>query len=532
MVEGERLYGDGVNIAARVESLAAPGGICISGRVYEHVENKLVLTYEYLGEQTVKNIAKPVRVWRIRGEESEREKSKVNGQKAPVERQKERRGSIAKRVGGVAGVALIVGGIGTVLYLSRPPLSPRDSAPITQEAQALPLPDKPSIVVLPFVNMSEDPKQDYFSDGITEDLTTALSQIASLFVIAHNSAFTYKGKAVKIQDVGKELGVQYVLEGSVRKANDQVRITAQLVEAATDSHLWAERYDRPLKDIFALQDEIVQKIVTTLKLQLTLREQGYLVRKTTDTLEAYDYFLRGLEAFNRATQEANAQARQLFEKAIELDPQYAEAYVGLSRTLSGEWIMLWNQDPQTLEREFVVAQRAVALDDSLPVAHIVLSYAYLWKKQHEQAIASVKRAIALGPNEAEGTALLGFILNCVGQPEEAIGLIQKAIRLNPRYPYNFINWLGLAYVLTRRYEEAIATLQSATLRNPNFPPPHLHLLVSYSELGRDVEARAELAELLRVIPNDSLEGARRVLPFKDPADLERYLVALRKAGLK
>ncbi|HEV8711924.1 MAG TPA: tetratricopeptide repeat protein [Candidatus Binatia bacterium] len=420
-----------------------------------------------------------------------------------------------------------------VRYLARPPLSLQDSAFRTDAAPAaLPLPDKPSLVVLPFVNMSEDPKQDYFSDGITEDLTTALSQISSLFVIARNSAFTYKGKAVRVQDVGRELGVQYVLEGSVRRANDQVRITAQLIDATTDAHLWAQRYDRPLQDIFALQDEIVQKIVTTLKLQLTLREQGYLVRKTTDNLEAYDAYLRGLESFNRYTKETNAQARQLFEKVIALDPQYAEAYARLSRTLSTEWIMTWSQDPQTLERALILAQQAAALDDSLPGAQEVLSFAYLYKKQHEQAIAAAKRAIALAPNGAEGYADLGFILSFAGRPEEAISLIEKAMRLNPRYPVHYLSFLGMTYGLARRYEEALATLQSATLRNPNYPPPHLHLLVSCSELGRDAEAQAELAGIRRRNPNVSLKLYRRVMPFKDPADLERYLAALRKAGLK
>jgi adenylate cyclase len=432
----------------------------------------------------------------------------------------------------VAGLVLVVATSVAVRYLSRPPLSPQSSALVTQEAPALPLPDKPSIVVLAFVNMSEDPQQDYFSDGITEDLTTALSQISSLFVISRNSAFTYKGKAVKVQDVGKELGVQYVLEGSVRKANDQVRITAQLVDAATDSHLWAERYDRPLKDIFALQDEIIQKIVTTLRLQLTLREQGILVRKTTDNLEAYDSYLRGLESSNRSTQEANAQARQLFEKTIELDPQYAEAYASLSRTLSSEWVYQWSQNPQTLERAFVLAQKAVALDDSLPRAHEALSYAYLYKKQHEQAIAAAQRVIALAPNDAAGPAWLGLILNFAGRPEEAIGSVEKAMRLNPHYRFTYLSWLGMAYLLTGRYEEAIAVLQSATIRNPNFLPPHLHLAVSYSEVGRAEEARAEVAELLRISPTFSLAGLRRVMPFKDPAELEHYLVALRKAGLK
>jgi adenylate cyclase len=350
-------------------------------------------------------------------------------------------------------------------------------------------------------------------------------------VIARNSAFTYKGKAVKVQDVGKELGVQYVLEGSVRKTDNQVRVTAQLIDATTDAHLWAARYDRPLKDIFALQDEIVQKIVTTLKLQLTLREQGYLVRKTTDNLEAYDAYLRGLEAFNRYNKEALTQARQLFEQAITLDPQYAEAYARLSRTLSTEGTF-WKQGPQTLERALVVAQQAVALDDSLPGAYEVLAFAYTYKKQYEQAITAAKRAIALAPNNAEGYANLGHTLLFAGRPEEVISLMEQAMRFNPRYPVHYLSFLGMAYGLARRYEEALAALQSATLRNPDYSPPRLHLLVSYSELGRDAEARAELAELRRLHPESSLEGYRRTLVFKDPASLERYLTALRKAGLK
>ena len=222
--------------------------------------------------------------------------------------------------------------------------------------------------------MSKDPEQDYFSDGITEVLTADLSRISSLFVIARNSAFTYKGKAVNMQDVGKEMGVRYVLEGSVQKAEQQVRITVQLIDTTTGDHLWSQRYDRPLQDIFALQDEIVQKIVTTLKLQLTLQEQGYIVRKHTDNLEAYDAFLRGVEYYWRFTKEANAQARQLFEKAIALDPQYAEAYAWLGWTYWMEWVLRWSADPQTLERALALAQQALALDDSLPVAHSLLSY--------------------------------------------------------------------------------------------------------------------------------------------------------------
>jgi len=335
VIEGERLYGDGVNIAARVEGLAEPGGLCISGTVYDQIETKLPLHYDYLGEQTVKNIAKPVRVWRVVMDEAAAAlatQAGLRSRDSVQDRQAQKRPVRAAyqtwAVVVIAGLVLIGGGSVAVRYLARSPFNTQSSILSPEAAPAaLPLSDKPSIIVLPFVNMSEDSKQDYFSDGITEDLTTALSQIASLFVIARSSAFTYKGKAVRVQDVGRELGVQYVLEGSVRRADDQVRITVQLVDAPTDSHLWAERYDRSLKDIFALQDEIVQKIVTTLKLQLTLREQGVLVRKTTDNLEAYDTYLRGLESFNHATQEANAQARQLFEKAMRLNPRYPYDYL-------------------------------------------------------------------------------------------------------------------------------------------------------------------------------------------------------------
>jgi adenylate cyclase len=324
IVEGERLYGDGVNIAARLESLAIPGGICISGTVYDQVENKLALSYESIGEQTVKNIAKPVRVYRIavdvpsplggegQGEgkekESESQKAKSKNQKAKIEKQIRRVRPAHRWV--VAGLFLIAVMIVTVHYWPSPPAPPQPPASDDKfsNPQPPPLPNKPSLMVMPFVNMSKDPDQEYFSDGLTETLTGDLSRISSLFVIARNSAFTYKGKAVKVQDVGREMSVRYVLEGSVLKADNQVRINVQLIEAATEYHVWSEHYDRPLLDVLKLQDEIVQKIMATLKLQLTLPEQGYLVRKTTDNAKAYDAYLRGLEAFNHAPNDADSYA--------------------------------------------------------------------------------------------------------------------------------------------------------------------------------------------------------------------------------
>jgi len=552
VVDGEQIHGDGVNIAARMEGLAEAGGICISGTVYDQVRNKLALEYEDLGEQTVKNIAQPVRVYRIAREipsplvgegqgegvagEVRSPASEVRSPEFKGQDPQPRRVGIAPRAWVVvAGLALIVGVIVTVRYLSRPPLITHHPSLITQEAQPplLPLPDKPSIVVLPFANMSQDPEQEYFSDGLTEDLTSALSRLSSLFVIYRNSASTYKGKAVKVQEVSKELGVQYVLEGSVRKADGQVRITAQLIDALQDHHLWTERYDRPLKDIFALQDEIVQKIVTTLKLQLTLWEQGYPVRKTTDNLEAYDYFLRGSEHFLRFTKETNAQARQMYEKALELDPQYAEAYQALGYTYLREWMSQWSPAPQNLERAFELEQKALVLDPSLPFAHVLLGWVYLWKdRQYEQAIAEAERAIALDSNNADSYMALAEILIYPGRSEEAIGWMEKAMRLNPRYPALYLRILGTAYYWTGRTEEAIAAFERALARNPNWLAAHFFLAFVYSELGQEEKARAAAAEVLRLSPNFSLEGVRQRFPIKDPAALERMIAALRRAGLK
>jgi adenylate cyclase len=439
----------------------------------------------------------------------------------------------------LSGLLLIAGAVITLLSPSLPTFIIHRSSFIAQEAQPplLPLPDKPSIVVLPFANMSEDPKQEYFSDGLTEDLTSDLSQISSLFVISRNTAFTYKGKAVKLPEVSRELGVRYAVEGSVRKAGDQVRITAQLIDATQDQHVWSERYDRPFTDLFALQDEIRQKIVTALKVKLTPEEHARFQRAPTNNMEAYDFLLRGGESLLRALyerkKEANAQARQMFEKAIELDPQYAGAYAGLGWSHWTDWFYQWNTDrAQSLEQAFELGQRAVALDDSLSLPHRELSLAYLWKKQHEQAITEGERAIALDPNNADGYMNLGSILVYAGRPEEGIELTEKAMRLNPRYPPFYLLNLGIAYLTTGRCEEALVPLKKVLTLNPNYGPAHLHLAACYAELGRLGEARTEVAEVLRVNPKASLEVIKQISPDKNPADLERFLAALRKAGLR
>jgi len=479
VVEGERIYGDGVNIAARLEGLADGGGICISGSVYEQVESKLALTYEYMGEQTVKNIGKPVRAYRVR------ELTDVS-----------------------------------------PPAKPTEKPP------PLPLPAKPSLAVLPFTNMSSDAEQEYFSDGITEDLITDLSKISGLFVISRNSVFTYKGKAMKVEQVGQELGVRYVLEGSIRKAGNRVRITAQLIDATSGFHTWAERYDRDLQDIFAVQDEVTQQIVAALKVKLTMVEQSRLGRQPTTNLEAYDHYLRGLELYAQRTREANTQARQMFERAVALDPQFATAYAFLGRTYLMELIYQWNQDPGVLEQVVLFGQKAVALDDSQPTAHETLALAYLGGKQHAQAIAEAEKAITLDPNYADAYVTLADVLCFAGQPEPAAGLVEQAMRLNPLYPPFYLWSLGHTQRLLGRLEEAVTTLRKLATRNPDHLTAHVLLTATYSELGREEEARAEAAEILRITPNYSLAIVQERVPYKDATLLDRQLAAMRKAGLQ
>ncbi len=481
IVEGERIYGDGVNIAARLESLAEGGGICISGVVHDQVENKLPFTYVDMGEQAVKNIARPVRVFRV-----------VMAPESPTQE-----------------------------------LAPPSPPPV----QTLTLPSKPSIAVLPFLNLSGDTEQEYFSDGITEDLITDLSKLSGLFVISRNSVFLYKGQAIRPEQVSVDLGVRYVLEGSVRKVGNRVRITAQLIDATTGYHLWAERYDRELQDIFAVQDEVTQKIVSALRVQLTPGEQGRLKRPPTTNLEAYDYFLRGLEYRSQRTRESNLQARQMFEQAITLDPQFAVAHALLGLTYLTEIASQWTQDPQAVDHLLQIAQHAVSLDDTQPAAHETLAYAHLAKKQHDQALAAAERAVTLDPNSADANQTLGDVFNFAGRGQEATVQIEKAMRLNPQYPVTYLWSLGQAYRLVGKYEEALAVLQRAVVRNPNYLAAQTLLTVTLQELGRNAEARAAAAEVLRINPHFSLDVIRQLMPIKDPEALTLYVSALEAAGL-
>src|SRR5262249_34886547 len=388
IVEGERLYGDGVNIAARLESLAEGGGICLSGTAYDQIEGKLPLTCEFAGEHTVKNIARPVRVYRLRLDSSE--------PPAPSPRGVSR----ALAISAVVIVLVLLGGAGWVGWRW---LKPPESA-------GLPLPDRPSVAVLPFTNLSQDPAQEFFSDGVTEDLITGLSKVSGLFVIARNSVFTYKGRAVQIREVGRDLGVRYVLEGGVQRSGSRVRITAQLVDATTGYHIWAERYDREVRDIFALQDEVSREIVRAMAVKLTEAERTRLGRPPTGVLEAYDLVLRGNEARYRTTREANAEARRLFVQALDLDPNYARAYLGRAWTQLQTWQSLWTADRESLVRARELAEKAMALNDSLVGAYHVIAQVHLWMKEHDTAIAVAERALQLSPNDADGYETLAEIL--------------------------------------------------------------------------------------------------------------------------
>ncbi len=525
VAEGDDLLGDGVNVAARLEALAEPGGICLSRTARGQVRDQLDLDLEDLGEVEVKNIARPVRVFRATATPDVLA-ALASATVVPPAPQTVPRRKLYAAAAIVAALLILAGG-GVFWWWQQPDFEPADPAKMAHG-----LPDKPSIAVLPFAHMSDDPKQEYFSDGITEDIITDLSNVSGLFVIARNSSFKFKGKSVDVRDVARDLGVRYVLEGSVRKATDRIRISAQLIDAATGHHLWAERYDRDLKDVFALQDEIAGKIVKALEVRLTEDEQQRVARRYTDSLEAYDYFLRGRGYRGGQTKEANAQARRLLERATELDPKFAGAYAELSLIRFVEWWVHRPDEPQVLERAFELAQKAVVLDASLPLAHANLGWLYMWRKrQYDRAIAEGQRAIAIDPNYADGYLFLGEILTFASRPEEAIGLSMKGMRLDPHSLWHYLLHLGHSDYLMGQHEEALANLKRSVTLNPDYPATHLWLAASYIELGREEEARAAVAEVLRLSPRASLQFFRQNFPYKDPAVLQRFLDDLRKAGM-
>jgi adenylate cyclase len=478
------IYGDGVIIAARLEKLARAGGICISGAVHEQVKNKVSLEYEYLGEKPVKNISEPIRAYLIL-------------------------------------------------------MKPSGGAP--ERNRELKFPDKPSIAVLPFVNMSGDSEQEYFSDGITEEIITGLSKIHGMFVIARNSTFTYKDKPVKIQQVSKDLGVRYVLEGSVRKAKNQVRITAQLVDAIDGHHLWAERYDRELKDIFALQDEITMKILTALQVELTAGEKARVYGKGTSNFEAYMKFLQSIKYYNRL-KDGFPMARQLANEAIELDEKFPAPYIILAMMHWIEAMLQWTDSiADSLIAAYSLSQKALALDDSIAEIHALMGVIHLYQRQHEEAITNGERAIHLNPNHSDVHAIMAHIYRFSGRFEEALVMIKKAFRRQPNYSVNHVwclNEISMCHYCLGRHEEAISfakqyrNVAEELGLNEAIWVYYLMLTLNYVRLGLDQEARDALAELLRLFPDFSLEWNRIYSAYRDPKYLEAQQNDLRKAGLK
>ncbi|MER8632748.1 tetratricopeptide repeat protein [Mesorhizobium opportunistum] len=474
------LMGDGVNIASRLEGLAAAGAICLSEDAYRQVKARLDLSVSDLGSTQLKNIAEPIRVY-----------------------------------------SLQVGSAGTAIPESA---SSRPAAAV---------PPKLSIAVLPFANMSGDAEQDYFADGISEDIITALSKLSQLFVIARNSSFTFKGQNVGVQEVGTKLGVRYVLEGSVRKSGNRVRITAQLIDATSGGHLWAERFDRDLTDIFAVQDDVTQQIVGALALNLTAGDRQRLATEYPRNTEAYDYFLRGRELWHRLTRETNVAARDLLQRAIELDPKFASAHAFLALTHGIDYLNRWGASPpESMAQAEEAATRAVMLDGSDPWAHWALAIVKLYTRRHDGAIDEAERALVLNPNFAEAHVALGEALYYSGRSEDAVESFARGKTLNPYFPDVLLHFQALALFQLGRYEEAADLLMQRLARNAVTDVSRALLAASYGHLGRFAEAQAAWQEVLRVNPDYSLEYRRKVLPYKNPADFELMVEGLRKAGIE
>jgi len=523
--EEERIYGDGVNIAARLEGLAEPGGICISKTAFEHIESKLPYGYEFLGDQTVKNIAKPVGTYRVLMEPRVTVAEKPEEKKpAPVKRMPIMIGAMAVMV---VAISLVI----WQFYIRRPSVEPA-----SVEKMAYPLPDKPSIAVLPFNNLSGDPAQEYFCDGMTEDLITDLSKISGIFVIARNSTFAYKGKLVKIRQVAEELGVRYVLEGSVRKSEKQVRINAQLIDATTGHHLWAERYDGRMVNVFALQDKVTQKIVAALAVKLTPGEQKRLVHKETDNIEAYDTFLKGWEHYRRLTPDDFAKAVSYFKKAVELDSNYGRAYAALALTYWNASRMRWYWSLSvgyTGACLQAIQYLQMAMKNPTSIAYWVASDMSLYRRQWAEAIAKAERAISLEPNDPSGHFAMANALIFDGRPEKTVGFVKRAMRLDPHNLALHLYLLGLAHFAMGQLEQAVNSTDRALKLSPEAHSWALLLAAIYGCLGRDQEARGALQKWSRFM-GGYLWGLRLTMsfwPFKDEEVAGRFADGLLKAGL-
>ncbi len=477
MVDGGDLYGAGVNVASRIEGLADPGGVAISNAVHEHLHGRLSIDFIDGGSHEVKNIERRLHIWTW---------------------------------------------------------SPDGGTPLTLDAANAapqPPPNRPSIAVLPFDNMSGDSEQGYFADGITEDIITDLSKISGLFVIARNSSFAYKGQAPDIRKVSRELGVRYVLEGSVRRIASRVRITAQMIDGATGGHLWAERYDRDLADVFAVQDEVTRTIVDALKVKLTAGEEARREHRSKIDPEAYDLIVRARQTVLQLRPDAVMEARRMLERAIEIDPGLAVAYARLAIITFAEYANQWNNaTDENLTRALGLARKAIETDDTEPQGHISLAIVLGWMRRLDEAEQAAERAMALAPNLADAYTCLGNVRDYQGRHEDAAALFRRACRLDPQFDMS-LHFLGRALLALGRYDEAEIAFKRRLALMPRSDMSRFYLACLYGLTGRHDEARRYWQETLEVNPSFSIDHVRRTLPYKDPALLDRLLEGLRNAGV-
>jgi adenylate cyclase len=515
--DGDRIYGGGVNVAARIEGLADPGGVSISRSAYDQIMGKLALGYEYLGDHEVKNIKNPVRVYKVLIDPGDA--GKLLGEK-PGRAKK-------KWFLPIAVVAAII--VTSIVWYFYQNVNKPDIEPASVEEMAYPLPDKPSIAVLAFDNLSGDPEQEYFSDGISENIITALSKVGELFVIARNSSFTYKDKPVKVQQISEELGVQYVLEGSVQKSGDRVRITAQLIDAKNGQHLWAENYDRDLKDIFEIQDEITMEIITALRVELTEGEQFRVTAKQFKSIDVYLKQAQVNSLWNKGTKESLMRYGQLAQEIIDLEPDSPAGYRLLGWYHYG--LVSYGDSPQeNLKKAFMLSQKALAMDKSTGYPHALLGYIYLRMKEYEKAIESGMRAVGLDPNSAFFKVLLGSTLNDAGRIDEGITHLKQAIRLNPFPTYYYYYHLGRCYLQKGQYEDALKEYKKALQRAPKAAHIHASLAITYILLDREEEARSSAAKSLELAPWITVGLFSKLSTVKNQAFNELVADAMRKAG--
>jgi adenylate cyclase len=520
--EEGKIYGDGVNVAARLEGLAEPGGIHLSGTVFDQVKNKLKYQFEFTGEHQVKNIQDPVRAYRVVMD------SEFPTDSLPVPREKRNHSKLFKIF--LVAAAITATGTGFYVWVNLHVESLSGESPVNSDPRN-PLSQRTSIAVLPFKNLSGDPEQEYFSDGITNDIITDLSRFGNLLVIASNTVFSYKGKTVNIKNVGRELNVRYVLEGSVQKASGRVRINAQLIDASNAGHVWAERYEREYRDIFKLQGEIVQAIVAKLAIKAFKYEQARAMRKKPQDLEAYDYLLRGYAYYHKRTRAAYSVAREMFSKAIVLDPYYAAAYVGLGKLEYGKVAYGWTEFPSKARANaFKFGQKALELDESNAYAHALLSSLYTFQNKYDLAIKEAQRAIELNPNDSGSYNELGWAYLWSGRLDEAIAALEMALRLDSSSPRNIWWHLGISHYLKQNYQKAASTLEQGLIKRPSFPGYHIALAATYARLGRPEDAAREADAVRRLDPFFDVDSFGT--GFSQPAHREAIVAGLREAGFK